>query len=164
MARPGLSVAATIVTIAVLVTLGGLTIGDLVPPAVGHALSHAFVGIPVAVLAYAAVRSWPPARTTAPGRLARRLVVVGLAGFAVGQLLEIVGARVDQPGATAFEDVAHTAGMIVTNLSLLVAVIGGVLSLVAAARDRAVPRWAAVVVAAAMAAALLFLIVGVPGS
>ncbi len=161
--RPAVTVAATIAVIAVLMMLGGLALQGRVPDAVGHAASHAFVGIPVALLVAAAVRWWPPARRTAPGRLARWMTVSGLTGIVVGQVLEIAGARVGEPGATYVEGLLHTAGQIVTNLALLAAVAGGMLALVAAVREGVIPRWIAVVVAVVVAVALMFLIVGAPG-
>lgn len=164
MRRPPVTAAATVGVIAVLMTLGGLTLEGRVPDAVGHALSHAFVAIPVAALTAAAVRWWPPARRTAPGRLARLTAVAGLSGIVVGQVLEIAGARVDEPGATDVEGLLHTAGQIVTTLALLTAVTGGMLALVAAVRDGVIPRWTAAVVAVVVGIALMFVIVGSPGA
>lgn len=164
MARPAVSVAIAIGVVAVLTALGGATLADAVSPAVAHGLSHAFAGIPIAVLAFAAARRWPAPRTTPPARVARRLTVVGLAIFAAGQVLEILGARVDQPGATTFEGMAHTAGQVVTTLALLTAVVGGVLAVTAGVREGAIPVWIAVVVAALLAVPLLFILLGAPGS
>lgn len=159
--RPSLSLAATVAAVAVLLTLGSQLGGDLSEP-VRHALSHLFVGVPVAVLLWFVVRSWPPARAVRPGRLARRLVVVGFSGIVVGQLLEVLGARVDEPDAASWEGVAHAAGMIGTNLSLLAAVVGGGLAMAAAARDGAVPRWAAGLVVAVLVVAFAIMTFGGP--
>lgn len=162
--RPAVSVLATVAGVVVLMTLGGVTLAGRTSEAVGHALSHVFVAGPVALLGVLAIRSWPP---PAPswGRLwGRRVALLGIVGIAAGQVLEILGARVDEPDATAIEAVAHTVGMIVTTLSLLTAATGGSLALLAAARDHAVPRWVAGVVVLLVAAALTFLIVGAPGS
>ncbi|MBW3659006.1 MAG: hypothetical protein KY457_10235 [Actinobacteria bacterium] len=159
--RPALSLAATVAAVAVLMTVG-FQLGEGLSEPVGHALSHVFVGVPVAVLVWFVVRSWPPARVVRPGRLARRLVVVGFSGIVVGQVLEVLGARVDEPDAATWEGVAHTAGMVVTNLSLLVAVIGGALAMVAAARDGAVPRWAAGLVVAVLVVAFGIMTFGGP--
>lgn len=161
--RPTVTVATTVAAIATLMALGSLTLEGNLAPAVGHGISHAFAAIPVAVLAYAALRRWPPARRTPPGRLARLVAVVGIVGILVGQVLEILGARVDDPRATAVEGAFHTAGQIITMLALVAAVMGGVLALIAAAREGAVPRWVAVFVSVVVAGALVFVAVGAPG-
>lgn len=158
-----MTVASTAAAIAVLMTVGSLTLEGNVAPAVGHGISHAFAAIPVAVLAYAALRRWPPARRARPGRLARRVAVVGIVGIVVGQVLEILGARVDQPRATAVEGAFHTAGQIVTIVALLAAAAGGMLALIAAAREGVVPWWVVVFVAVVVGGALVFLTVGAPG-
>ncbi len=88
--------------------------------------------------------------------------MAGLVGIASGQLLEIIGARVDEPGSSALEAAAHTAGQVVTTISLVLAALGLALVLVAAARDRAIPRWLVVVVMVIMAVALGFMIIGDP--
>lgn len=162
--RPVGSVLATIAVIAALMTIGGVAGGDRLPEPVGHALSHLFVGAPLGVLLVVVLRRWPPPRPTAPGRLARRVVVIGLAGVVTGQLLEIVGARVDEPGATTLEEIAHTAGMIVSTLSMLTLAVGGILALAAATREGAVPRWAAAILVVVVLGALTVMLVGAPGS
>lgn len=161
--RPVMTVAATIIVITVLMTAGEPLLGERLPDAVAHALSHLFVGVPLGALAYAAARRWPPARATRPGRIARRLVVAGLAGLTAGQLLEVVGARVDEPGAAAVEALAHTAGQVVSMLAMPVLLVGALASLLAAARDGAVSWWVVVGVGVAGAALLTFLVVGAPG-
>lgn len=142
--------------------LGGVLLAPRVPTPVGHGISHAVIAVPFAVVVVVALRRWPPPRRTPPGRIARRLAVVGLSGFVLGQMLEIVGSRVDEPSATAAEAAAHTAGQIVTTLSLPIAVAGGGLALVAASRERAVPGWVVAVIAVAAGAVLLLMIVGAP--
>ena len=159
--RPWLTVAATVAAIPALLAVGSV-FQDRVPTAVGHAMSHGVVAAPVTMLLFAVVRRWPAARTVPPGRIGRRLVVVGLAGVVIGQLLEIAGARVDEPGASALEGIAHTAGMIVSTLSMPLLLLGTVATLVAATRDGAVPRWAAGVVGVAGVAVLALLITGAP--
>lgn len=77
----------------------------------------------------------------APGRLARTIVVFGLGGLAAGQLLEVLGARVDEPDARAIEEILHTAGQIVTILSMPVLLLGGVMTAIAGVRAGALPRW-----------------------
>lgn len=109
------------------------------PQAVGHALSHLVVAVPVALLVLWAFRAWPSPPTDPARGLGRRLAVAGLVGIAPGQLLEIIGARVDEPGSSALEAAAHTAGQVVTTISLVLAALGLALVLVAAARDRAIP-------------------------
>ncbi len=120
------------------------------------------VTVVAAIAAIAALFRWPPARATRPGRLGRRLVVVGLGGVVIGQLLEVVGARVDEPGALAMEGVAHTAGQIVTMLSLPVLLVGTLASLLAAAREGDVPWWVVVFVAIGAAGLLGFMMIGAP--
>lgn len=162
--RPVGSVLATIAVIAAFMTIGSVAGGDGLPDAVGHALSHLFVGAPVGVLLVVVLRRWPPPRRTAPGRPARRIVTIGLAGVVTGQLLEVVGARVDEPTATTLEGVAHTAGMIVTTLSMLTLAVGGILALVAGTREGAVPRWAAAILVVLVVGASTVVFVGAPGS
>lgn len=156
-----MTVAATFAAIAALIALGS-TFQEHVPAAVGHAMSHAVVALPVAVLLFAVVRRWPAARAVRPGRVGRRLVAVGLAGVVVGQLVEIAGARVDEPGASALEGIAHTAGMIVTTLSLPLLLLGTVASLVAAARDGSVPWWVVALVGIAGVGLLSMAMIGAP--
>lgn len=79
-----------------------------------------------------------------------------------GQFLEITGARVDEPTATALEEFAHAAGMVVTVLSMLTLAAGAGLALVAAARDGAVPQWLAAVAIALMLGVLGVLMFGGP--
>lgn len=162
--RPVLSVAVTLAAIGLLMTIGSAVAADRLPDAVGHGLSHLFVGGPLAWLLTAALRSWPPARAIAPGRLGRRVALVGLAGVVTGQVLEVVGARVGEPSASAVEELAHTAGMVVTTLSMLVLVVGCVLALAAATRDGAVPRWVAAIVAVVIVVAFAAMVVGAPGA
>lgn len=159
--HPWITVAATFAAIAGLLALGS-AFQDQMPPAMGHAMSHGVMALPVAVLLFAVMRRWPAAREVRPGRVGRRLVAVGLAGVVVGQLLEIAGARVDEVGATALEDIAHTAGQIVTMLALPLLLLGTMASLVAAARDGSVPWWVAALVGIAGVALLTFLIIGAP--
>lgn len=149
-------------TIAVLMSVGGVVGANRLPDAVGHALSHLSVGVPLGLLLIAALRWWPPARVTRPGRSSRRVVVGGLAGVMTGQFLEITGARVDEPTATALEEFAHAAGMVVTVLSMLTLAAGAGLALVAAARDGAVPQWLAAVAIALMLGVLGVLMFGGP--
>lgn len=154
-----MTVVGTALVITVLMTAGE-PLAEHLPDAVGHGLSHLFVGVPLGVLAYAAARRWPPARRTSPGRTGRRLVVGALAGLAVGQVLEVVGARVDEPGATALEGLAHTAGQIVSMLAMPVLLLGALTSLLAAARDGAVSWWVVGGAGIAGAGLLTFLVVG----
>lgn len=160
--RPARGVITTIAAIAVLMSVGNLAGANRLPDAVGHALSHLSAGVPLGLLLIATLRWWPPARATSPGRSSRRVVVAGLTGVVTGQFLEVLGARVDELTATAVEEVAHTAGMIVTVLSMLALAVGASLALVAAARDGAVPRWLAAVVTASMLGVLAMLMFGGP--
>lgn len=158
--RPVVSVAATVAVIGVLAWAANALGGDRLPPAVGHAVSHAVVGIPIAVLLGVALTRWPPPRRVAPARLGRTVTVTGLAGIVVGQALEIVGARVDEPGASALEATAHTAGMIVSMLSVLAVAIGVILTLVATARASELPRWMVVAGTIVIIAAFWFVVFG----
>ncbi len=164
LSRPVVGVLAAIAVIALLTMVGSAAGGDRLPDPVGHALSHLFVGAPLGVLLIAALRRWPPARQIAPGRSGRRIAVIGMSGVVTGQFFEIVGARVDEPAATTLEGLAHTVGMVVTTLSMLILAVGAVLALVAATRDRAVPRWLAATIAVVMLGALTMMFVGAPGS
>ncbi len=158
---PWLTVAATFLAIALLLAIGSVAAPRL-PGSTGHAVSHLVIGLPVAGLLFAVLRRWPPARAMRPGRVARGLVTVGLAGVVIGQVLEVVGTRVDEPGATVIEDIAHTAGMIVTTLSLPVVALGTIAALVAAARDGSVPWWVVGLVGVVATALLGVMIVGAP--
>ncbi len=90
------------------------------------------------------------------------MILAGLAGVATGRLLEIAGARVDEAGALLAEQIAHTAGQIVTMLSMPVLLVGTLASLAACVRAGAVPWWVTALVGVVAAAGLGFLIVGVP--
>ncbi len=160
--RPTVTVVAAIAAIAALMPLAEGLLAERLPDAAGHGLSHFVVALPMGMLLFAALFRWPPARATRPGRLGRRLVVVGLAGVVIGQLLEVVGARVDEPGALAMEGGAHTAGQIVTMLSLPVLLVGTLASLLAAAREGDVPWWVVVLVAIGAAGLLGFMMIGAP--
>lgn len=155
-----MTVVATASVITVLMTAGEPLLGERLPAAVAHGASHLFVGVPLGFLAWAAARRWPPARPVRPGRAGRWLVVGALAGMAVGQALEVVGARVDEPYATAVEGLAHTAGQIVSMLSMPVLLVGALASLLAAARDGAVPWWVVAAVGVGGAGLFSFLVVG----
>lgn len=160
--RPTVTVVAAIAAIAALMPLAEGLLAERLPDAAGHGLSHFVVALPMGMLLFAAVFRWPPARATRPGRLGRRLVVVGLAGVVAGQLLEVVGARVDEPGALAVEGIAHTAGQIVTMLSLPVLLVGTLASLLAAAREGDVPWWVVGLVAIGAAGLFGFMVIGAP--
>lgn len=159
--RPAVTVAAAVAAIVVLVAAGS-TVADRLPDAVGHGLGHLLPALPLGLLLLAVLRRWPPARATRPGGAGRRLVVVGLGGVVAGQVLEVLGARVDEPDALLAEGIAHTAGQIVTMLSLPFLLAGAVASLVAAAREGAVPWWVAGVVAAGGAGLFMLMMVGPP--
>lgn len=157
---PPATVAGTAAAIAVLAAAASLVRPDL-PPSAGHALSHLVTAVPLAALTAAAVRRWPPARATFPGRAGRRLVIAGLAGILLGQVLEVLGARVDDIGAAStLESGAHAVGQIVTTLCLLVVLAGTIASLAAAVRERALPGLAAILLAAAGTTALWLVAVG----
>lgn len=159
--RPTVTIVAAMAAIALLVATGS-TVGSRVPDAVGHGLSHLAPTLPIAVVLFAALRRWPPARPTRQGHFGRRLVVAGLTGMVTGQLLEIVGARVGEPGALAVEAVAHTAGQIVTILLMPVLLVGMLASLLAAAREGDVPWWVLVAVGVGAAGLFGLLLIGTP--
>ncbi|HEV2070524.1 MAG TPA: hypothetical protein VGR26_12080 [Acidimicrobiales bacterium] len=54
--------------------------------------------------------------------------------------MEVLGARVDEPNAHAIEEIAHTAGQIMTILSMPLLLAGVVMTAIAGARAGAVPR------------------------
>ena len=56
-----------------------------------HATGHLAIGIPLILLAAAAVTLWAPP-TAGLGRVARIVLVTGLSVFALGQILESIGA------------------------------------------------------------------------
>lgn len=155
------SVLGTIAVIAFL-SLAGSLVADRISEWLGHGLGHAVVTLPVAALAVLAVRIWPPSRTVAPGRAGRLLVVLGLAGLATGQLLEVLGMRVDEPNAHAIEEIAHTAGQIVTVLSMPVLLAGGLTTAIAGARAGAVPRWLVALISLIAIGLVLFMLLGGP--
>lgn len=156
--RPTVTIFATVASIAALMTL----LEDTVSGWRGHGLSHLIVAVLSALLLFAVLRRWPPARRTLPGKLARRMVVLGLGGVVGGQLLEVLGARVDEPGALAVEELAHTAGQVVTMIPFVAVLAGAVLSLLAGAREQAVAWWVVGVVAAASIGLLVVALIGVP--
>jgi hypothetical protein len=160
---PAVSVAVALAIIVVL-SLAGSLLANRMSEWLGHGVGHAVVGVPLAVLAVFALRAWPAPRAGAVRRAARRIVVAGLLGVATGQLLEAVGARVDEANAQAFEKAAHVAGQIVTMLSMLVLLVGTGVTAVAAAREGAAPRWLVAVALVVASAVLFFLFVGAPGS
>ncbi len=90
------------------------------------------------------------------------MLIAGLGGVVTGQVLEVIGARVDEPGATAVEEVAHTAGQIVTMLSMPVVLLAAVAAMVAAGRARAVSWWVVAAVGLACASLLAVMMVGAP--
>lgn len=151
-------------TIAVIVFLGlvGSLVVNRLSEWLGHGLGHAAVSLPVAALAVLAVKAWPAPRTVAPSRAARLIVVVGLAGLAIGQLLEMLGARVDEPNAQAIEEIAHTAGQIVTVLSMLVLLAGGLMTAVAGARAGALPKWLVALISLVAIGFVFFMLLGAP--
>lgn len=156
--RPTLTVLAAVASIAVLMTL----LEDAVRGWPGHGLSHLIVATALALLLFGVLRRWPGPRNTAPGAFARRLVVLGLGGVIGGQFLEVLGARVDEPRAHAVEELAHSAGQVVTMLSLVTLLAGAVLSLLAGAREQAVPWWVVGIVAVGCIGLLAVAFIGVP--
>ncbi len=160
---PAVSVVLTLAAVVVLSLVGSL-IANAVPEWLGHGVGHAVVAAPVAVLAVVALRAWPAPKAVAPSRAARRVVIVGLLGVATGQLLEVIGARVDEPNALVVEEASHTAGQIVTMLSMLVLLVGTGVAAVAAARTGAAPKWLVAVGFVLALAVFIFLFVGAPGA
>lgn len=134
-----------------------------IPESLEHGLGHLAVVLPISVILFGALRRWPPARPSRAGRLGRRLVVIGLAGIVTGGVLEIAGARVDEPGALAIETMVHAVGQIVATLSMLLLLAGGLISLFVGARSGDVSWWVLVVVAVVAAGLFGFLVMGAPG-
>ncbi len=160
---PAVSVAIALAII-VLLSLAGSLLANRMSEWLGHGVGDAVVGIPLSALAVFALRSWPAPRAAALSRAARRIVIAGLLGVAAGQLLEVVGARVDEPNAHPVEEAAHVAGQIVTMLSMLVLLAGTGSAAVAAARGGTVPKWLVVSGLIVALAVFFFLLVGGPKS
>ena len=82
-------------SVAAAVLLGAALAGviGIVRPAgeAQHAAGHLAIGIPLILLAVAAVTLWAPP-TAGLGRVARIVLVTGLSVFALGQILESIGA------------------------------------------------------------------------
>lgn len=159
--KPIITVAATAVAIAALIGIASIFV-DRFPAWVGHGLSHALPLVPLLFLVGVASRHWPPPHAARPGRTGRRVVLAGLWGVCLGQVLEVVGARVDAPGATLVEGVAHVAGQIVTMLSLPLVIVGMIGCLVAGSREGAVPKWGVAVVAVLAAGVFMMMMIGAP--
>lgn len=159
-----LAAATVLGTIAAIVFLSaiGSVLADRISEWLAHGLGHAVVALPVGALAVLARRAWPAPRALAPGRLARSIVVFGLGGLATGQLLEVLGARVDEPNAHAIEEIGHTAGQIVTILSMLLLLAGVVMTAIAGARAGAVPRWLVALGSLIALGFVLFMLLGGP--
>ena len=160
---PAVSVAVALAIIVVL-SLAGSLLANRMSQWLGHGIGHAVVAVPVSVLAVFALRAWPPPKAMASSRAARRIVIAGFLGVATGQLLEVLGARVDEPNAHPVEEVAHTAGQIVTMLSMLVLLAGAGVAAVSAAQTGAAPKWLVAVGLLVAVAAFIFLFIGAPGS
>lgn len=160
---PAVSVAATLAAIVVLSVAGSL-LSNRMSESLAHGLGHAAVGVPVAVLGVVALWAWPQPAGSPWGRAARRVVVGGLFGVATGQLLELLGARVGESAAHAIEEVAHTAGQIVTMLSMLVLLAGAGLAAASATRSGRAPKWLVAVGIVLALAIFVFLFAGAPGS
>lgn len=124
----------------VLMAIGSYLAPDR-PGWAGHLTSHVAGGLPIMLLLAAAVRWWPPPRAVRLGRPARWTVLGGLGIFAAGQVVEAVSAPVEYPRSGTL----HTSGGLLTDLGLLVVVLGASLALVAAIRDGALPVWTAVI-------------------
>ncbi len=160
---PAVSVAIALAVIVVL-SLTGSLLANRMSEWLGHGVGHAVVGVPLSALAIFALRSWPAPRAAALSGAARRIVIAGLLGVAAGQLLEVLGARVDEPNALPVEEAAHVAGQIVTMLSMLVLLAGTGAAAVAAARGGAAPKWLVVSGLIVTLAVFFFLLVGAPKS
>lgn len=159
-----LAVATVLGTIAAIVLLSaiGSVLADRIFEWMAHGLGHAAVVLPVGALAVLAPTAWPAPRALAPGRLARSILVFGLGGLATGQLLEVLGARVDEPNALMVEEIAHTAGQIVTILSMPLLLAGVVMTAIAGALAGAVPRWPVALRSLIALGFVLFMLLGGP--
>lgn len=160
---PAVSVGVTLAAV-VASSLAGSLVAARVPDWVGHGVGHAVVAVPVAVLAVLAVTAWPPPKAVAPSALARRVLVAALLGVAAGQFLEVLGARVDEPGALALEGAAHTAGQVMTMLSMPALLAAGGLSAVAAGRAGTAPKWLLCAGFVVAVVAFIALFAGAPGA
>lgn len=160
--RPLVTVLAALAAIVLFMGIGGNVVEGMGPSWFGHGLSHALVALPLLLLVAVAAPRWPPPHAARPGRTGRRIVLIGLWGVISGQLLEVMGARVDEPGSLLVEGVAHTAGQIVTMLSLPLVIVGTLACLVAGAREGAVPQWAVWLTGVAAVALFMFMVIGAP--
>lgn len=108
---------------------------------VGHAGSHVAGTVLTAVVSsWAAALVGPRGRRLGPlGAGAQAALAAGVGLASAAQLLEAVAVRVEYP----FEGALHEAFGTLFGASLAVASLGAILTLVAAARGRALPAWAA---------------------
>ena len=128
-----------------------------------HFGGHVAVGLPVLLVLLAVLWAWPRPSADRTGRMARWVLVVGLAMFGGGQVVEGVGAfgysGNDRENALAG---LHDLGFGVGTLGFLVAVAGALLSvLVAVARrlDAVDPRLVSYTVVALIILAFIALVV-----
>ena len=125
-----------------------------------HALGHLSGAIPAALLLAAILFTWPPPGTERISKVARSVLIGGLAVLCVGWVTEALGAFGDRTSVLA---TGHDAGVVVGALGLLVTLLGGALSMGAAALNRlglTDSRWVKVMVWSGAALVALFLLGG----
>ncbi len=94
-----------------------------------HVLSHTGPGIAALFLVAASRRMWPPPAASRPSRVSRTVLVIGLALFGVGQIVEAVGAF-GYSGNTRVSNLAlvHDVGVVLSPVGLLVTLAGATAS------------------------------------
>lgn len=155
----GLAVALLIVQA---VAMSSITLGPLAE----HAVGHAVMGLPFALLLVLVLTVWPAPPPTRLGRTGRVVLIAGLAAVGGGSLGEAVGALgYADPGSVEVLQRVHNIGVLVTIAGIPTLFLGVVLSIAAAAVWRGWVRrkrfWGAVaalivLVAAYLAGAMIF--------
>lgn len=130
-----------------------------------HSVSHLGPGIAAFLLVLASRVVWPPPADDAASRRARTAVVIGLGVFAVGQIVEAIGAFGYRGNARVSSLAAlHDVGVVLGPMGLLVTLGGIVVSAgVAVARRRGglSSRALAAALAAAVAVVATYVVAGI---
>lgn len=157
--RSTAAVVAATVALAFLLSRLGL------PDPWNHAVFHALVGGAALALFALSVWRWPRPLPHRAARQARIVLIVGLAVLGLGQGLEGAGAFGFRGDAESIPRLAqlHDIGLIIGTVGLLLAMLGGLLTVVvrvAARYDRLNSKWLKVGMAMAVAGVVLFVIGG----
>lgn len=155
----------TVAVVAAFVLLGLLLSRLGLPDPWNHAALHAVFG-GAALALFALIRSrWPAPLPHPAARPVRMVLMVGLAVLSLGQGLEGAGAFGFRGDAEFIPGLAqmHDIGLIIGTVGLLLAMLGGLLTVVvsvAARYDMLNSRWLKVGMAMAVASVVLFVIGG----